>query len=159
MHWPEYFMLIDPTVNVESMISSEKFEILRRHPVEAVMFFKRRLDCFISNIIMGKAKPLSDVKDYWIRIGFQIKSPHVHSFWWIDGAPNVDTIEGRQQAPQLIDQYISTVIPSQSDNPELHHLVQTLQVHRHSPICYKYNRIACRFEYLRIVSNETRLRD
>ena len=52
---------------------------------------------------MGKDKPLGSVIDYWMRIEFQMRgSPHVHSFLWIDGAPKVSTVEGRQQAAQLI---------------------------------------------------------
>jgi len=73
---------------------------------------------------MGKDKALGKVKDYWMRIEFQMRgSPHVHSFWWIDGAPNVDTVEGRQQASNFIDQYISTMHPDQHEDPELYQLV------------------------------------
>ena len=61
---------------------------------------------------MGKDKPLGTLKDYWMRIEFQMRgSPHVHSFWWIEGAPKADTVEGRQQAPQFVDQHISTMLP------------------------------------------------
>ena len=71
-----------------------------------------RLDSFINNIIKGSSKPLGNVNDYWLQIEFQMRgSPHVHSFWWIDGAPNLDSVEGRQQAPSFIDQYIHTTYP------------------------------------------------
>ena len=110
LHWPELFMLIKPTLTsdaVAQMSPGEKLELLRRHPLEAVMFFERRLDSFQKNVIMGKDKPLGTVKDYWMRIEFQMRgSPHVHSFWWIEGAPKVDTVEGRQQAPQFVDKHI-----------------------------------------------------
>ncbi len=90
-------------------------------------------------------------------------SPYVHSFWWIEGAPNVDTVEGRQQAPEFIDQHIiSTVLPDPAEDPELHRLVSTLQMHRHSPTCYKNNRVTCRFNYPRprtiVPCDATRLR-
>ena len=91
-------MLINPNLTAEQvaqMPSGEKLELLRRHPLQAVMFFERRLDSFQRNVIMGKDKPLGTVKDYWMRIEFQMRgSPHVHSFWWIEGAPKVDTVEG-----------------------------------------------------------------
>ena len=66
-----------------------------------------------------------------------------------------DTVE---QAPQFIDQYISTVLPDQTTDPELHKIVSTLQVHKHSPTCYKNNRVTCRFNYPRPLNPATRLR-
>ena len=80
---------------------------------------------------MGKDKPLGTVKDYWMRIEFQMRgNPHVHSFWWIEGAPKVDTVEGRQQAPRFVDQHISTMLPDSTGeyttSPQtLPHLLQT----------------------------------
>ena len=155
-------MLINPTLTADTvaqMSAGDKLELLRRHPLEAVMFFERRLDSFQRNVIMGKDKPLGNVKDYWMRIEFQMRgSPHVHSLWWIEGAPKLDTVEGRQQAPHFIDQCISTVLPDPAEDPELHRLVSTLQVHKHSPTCYKHHRVTCRFNYPRPPSASTRLR-
>ena len=162
LHWPELFMLINPTLTPESVAllsSGEKLELLKRHPLEAVMFFERRLDSFIKNVIMSSDKPLGTVKDYWIRVEFQMRgSPHVHSFWWIEGAPQVETVEGRQRASEFIDQYISTTLPDQAADPELYTLVSSLQVHRHSTTCYKHNRVTCRFNYPRPPCDATRLR-
>ena len=128
-------MLINRTLTadmVAQLSSGEKLELLKRHPLQAVMFFEHRLDSFLKNVIMGQEKPLGIVKDYWMRIKFQMRGcPHVHSFWWIEGAPKVDTVQGRQQAPQFIDQYISTVLPDPTTDPELHRLVSTLQVLLH----------------------------
>lgn len=109
LHWPELFMLINPTLTADMVAQ------------------------------LGQEKPLGIVKDYWMRIKFQMRGcPHVHSFWWIEGAPKVDTVQGRQQAPQFIDQYISTVLPDPTTDPELHRLdpelhrlVSTLQVLLH----------------------------
>ena len=161
MHWPELFQLIDNNLTneeISQMTSCQKLELLRRHPLHAVMFFERRLDSFINNIIKGSSKPLGNVNDYWLRIEFQMRGcPHVHSFWWIDGAPNLDSVEGRQQAPSFIDQYIHTTYPDENDT-ELYRLVNTLQVHSHSPTCYKYNHRTCRFDFPRPVSPNTRLR-
>ena len=162
LHWPEYFKLVDPNLSIEQIVqmtSSQKLALLRKHPLHAVMFFERRLDSFIKNVIMSNEQPLGVVKDHWMRIDFQMRgSPHVHSFWWIAGEPNVDTIEGRQQAPQFIDQYISTKLPDQTREPELNRLVHTLQTHEHSPTCYKQNRVNCTFDFPRPTSTETRIR-
>ena len=119
MHWSELFQLIDNNLTneeISQMTSCQKLELLRRHPLHAVMFVERRLDSFINNIIKGSSKPLGNVNDYWLRIEFQMRgSPHVHSFWWIDGAPNLDSVEGWQQAPSFIDQYIHTTYPDEND--------------------------------------------
>ena len=161
-HWPELFTLINPTLTPETVTqlpSGEKLELLRRHPLEAVMFVERRLDSFIKNVINGPNKPIGNVNDHWMRTEFQMRgSPHVHSFWWIESAPKVDTVEGRQQVSDFIDQYISTVLPDPAEDSALHRLVSTLQVHRHSPTCYKNNRVTCRFNYPRPPCNATRLR-
>ena len=102
---------------------------------------------------------MGTVKDYWMRTEFQMRgSPHVHSFWWIEGAPKADTVEGRQQAPQFVDQYISTMLPDSTADPELYRLVSILQVHRHSHTCYKHNRVTCRFNCPRPPNPATRLR-
>ena len=41
---------------------------------------------------------------------------------------------------------------------ELYRLVNTLEVHSHSPTCYKYNHRTCRFDFPHPVSPNTRLR-
>jgi len=43
MHWPELFMLIDSDLTIEGitqMTSAQKHELLRRHPLQVVMFFE-----------------------------------------------------------------------------------------------------------------------
>ena len=69
---------------VEKLTAGEKLELLKRHPLQAVMFFECGLDSFLKNVINGQAKPLGTVKGHWMRIEFQMTgSPHVHAFWWI----------------------------------------------------------------------------
>ena len=49
-------------------------------------------------------------------------------------------------------------LPDSTADPDLHRLVSTLQVHRHSHTCYKHNRVTCRFNYPRPPNPATRLR-
>ena len=129
LHWPVFFMQVAPghtAEAVEQLSAGEKLELLKRHHLEVVMFFERRLDSFLKNVIMGQDKPLGTVKDHWMRIEFQMRgSPHVHSFWWIEDVPKIDTVEGRQQVPQFIYQHISSILPDPAVDPELHRLVST----------------------------------
>lgn len=66
-------------------------------------------------------------------------------------APKVDTVEGRQQAPQFIDEHISTILPDPTVDPELHRLYRSTNT-------YKHNRVTCRFHYPRPPNAATRLR-
>ena len=46
LHWPELFILINPTLTpdtVAQLSSGEKLELLRRHPLHAVMFFEHQV--------------------------------------------------------------------------------------------------------------------
>jgi hypothetical protein len=87
-------------------------------------------------------------------------SPHIHSLWWIDGAPNIDTEEGMSCAPQFIDTYVSTHIPSVSENNPLRNKVITFQTHKHTGTCEKYQRNSnssskCRFDFPQPVIQKT----
>ena len=51
-------------------------------------------------------------------------SPHLHSLWWVEDAPNLDTLAGRMAAPEFIDRYITTEIPD--DDSLMQRRVQSL---------------------------------
>ncbi|ORU93952.1 MAG: hypothetical protein A6F71_09080 [Cycloclasticus sp. symbiont of Poecilosclerida sp. M] len=156
MHWPELFMLIDPTLTAEQVAQMSSGDKLK-------LEISRHILCKQSCSLSADYRLIPKECHYgqgqttgycWMRIEFQMRgSPHVHS-----GAPKVDTVEGRQQAPQFVDQYISTMLPDPTADPDLHRLVSTLQVHRHSHTCYKHNRVTCRFNYPRPPNPATRLR-
>ena len=46
-------------------------------------------------------------------------------------------------------------LPSEKDEPELHHLVKTYQRHNHSKTCRKYKNIPCRFNFGQFFTKET----
>ena len=71
--------------------------------------------------------------DYFWRVEFQLRgSPHVHSLWWVKNAPDLQTVEGLHAVPDFIDQHITTIIPSKSEDNELRALVMRLQRHKHT---------------------------
>ena len=90
---------------------------------------------------MISSGPLSNVKYYAIRVGFQVTgSPHIHSFLWVLNPPNIeDNID----------------IPSETDDPLLVELVQTYQIHSHAKSCKKYKNTNCRFNFGKFSTSET----
>ena len=86
------------------------------NPVVTARHFAHRFQCLLREVIKGTGQPIGEVLDFFWRIEFQLRgSPHVHSMWWIKDAPNLDTVYGRQVAPQYIDNYVSVRIPSETD--------------------------------------------
>ena len=82
----------------------------------------------------------------------------MHSLWWMKDAPDLQTVEGLRAVPGFIDQHISTKIPSEGEDDELHTLVMRLQRHKHTHTCQKNGRCGCRFDYPKDPSSETRLK-
>lgn len=129
--------------------------------------------------------PIGKVIDFFWRIEFQNRgSPHVHSIWWVEGAPDISTPEGLAALPAYIDKYISTQIPPQPpagggasgmptngtadfDGPAqseateaalLYYYVKRCQQHTHRPTCFREGSTVCRFKYPKPLSDVTRLR-
>ena len=44
----------------------------------------------MNQILNGASKPIGEVKDYFWRVDFQQRgSPHIHSLWWVENAPDI----------------------------------------------------------------------
>lgn len=115
----------------------------------------KRVHHLIHSFILSDERPLGKVIDYFWRIEFQMRgSPHLHSVWWIEDAPNLDTIEDRKMAPAFIDMYVTTKILT--EDQMMQRRVQTLQVHAHTETCRKYQR--GRFGYPKQLSDTTALK-
>ena len=83
--------------------------------------------------LKGPSKPIGEVVDYFWRVEFQLRgSPHIHSLWWVKDAPNLQSVEGLRAVPGFIDQYITTTIPPEGEDDELHSLVMRFQRHKHT---------------------------
>ena len=154
--WPELFMMIDPTlteVEVCQMPAAQKWQMVKDNQIIAALHFHRRTRGLLK-YLMSKNSLLGKVKDYWVRFEFQMRgSPHIHMFTWIDGAPDLDTVQGRREAPTFIDKYISTVLSPETDS-ELLNLVKSLQIHHHTHTCLKRG-TSCRFHFPKPVSAYT----
>jgi hypothetical protein len=91
--------------------------------VGAARHFDHRWHVFQKFIFNHPSRPLGHIIDYFWRVEFQQRgSPHVHMLLWVEGAPNLDTLEGRAAAPAFIDQYVCTRMPAgarEGDSPEV----------------------------------------
>ena len=113
IQWSELYRLIDPDFatisNTNEQIESRKrAKLLMDNPLIVASFFKHRFNSFIKNILFKKFK----VIDYWFRIEFQHRrSPHIHGFIWLEGAPSVQNLESMSmQEYDTITQYFDKII-------------------------------------------------
>ena len=157
-NWIEMYKFIDNSLSdedIQLLSSTRKTQLLRNNPVKCAIYFTKRWQIFLNKFIKGPQQPLGFVTDHFARIEFQNRgSPHVHAFFWIKNAPNMETLEGRKEAPEFINKYISAQLPHMDD--PLHALVSSLQTHSHTHTCYKQrSKTLCRFNFPRQQSNET----
>ena len=146
---------------IESLPKSQKIKLMNSNPITTARHFCKRLHHFIHKVILSDVQPIGPVRNYFYRIEFQARgSPHIHSIFWIDGAPDLDTVEGRRDAPQFIDNFISTYIPPAGENDDLRKKVTSLQTHNHTSTCQRYvnNELKCRFNFPHQVSPSTVLK-
>ena len=76
----------------------------------------------------------------------------------MEGAPNLDTAEGKRAAPDWIDRFISCLVPEAGQDEELRDLVLRLQQPAHTYTCRRPGPTDCRFDYPIPSSNATRLK-
>ena len=162
MNWPDLLYVLAKRsgmdISKEKVSSEQKCELLCSDPITTARHFLQRFAKFIP-FLKSSAKPISEIVDYFWRVGFQLRgSPHVHSLWWVKDAPDLQTVEGMRAVPDFIDQHISTMIPSEGEDDELCTLVMRLQRHKHTYTCQKNGRYGCRFDYPKDPSPETRLK-
>ncbi|XP_033758253.1 uncharacterized protein LOC117340598 [Pecten maximus] len=164
MNWDDLMVVLCQQLNlphskedIAKLTRQRKRQLMVENPVTTARHFCRRVHHIIHSFILSDEQPLGKVTDYFWRIEFQMRgSPHLHSLWWIQDAPDLDTDEGRQQAPAFIDKYISTKIPV--DDLLMKRRVDALQKHSHTRSCQKYlnnKQGFCRFGYPQPLSSQT----
>ena len=160
LRWNELVEIIQ-TLNGEENVSSndlnyfQRCEILNSNPVLLARHFQYRVEIFFREIILISDGPLSTVNYYAIRVEFQVRgSPHIHSFLWVLNPPTlIETTIDEYIA--FLDQTVCASMPSEQEDPVLHDLVQTYQVHAHSKSCRKYKNTSCRYHFGRFFSERT----
>ena len=128
-------------------------DILNSNPVPVARHFQYRVEHFVKLLVANG--PLGKTKYYAIRVEFQVRgSPHFHSFIWIENAPKL-TARKIDNYILWVDSIISAKLPDIDNDPQLHDLVKTYQIHRHSKTCRKYRNDKCRFHCGRYFTNRT----
>ncbi len=164
MNWDDLMMVLckhaglpDSVDMIRKMNKKQKTDLMVSNPVMTARHFCRRVHHIIHTYILSDDMPLGKIVDYFWRIEFQLRgSPHLHSVWWVEDAPDLDTVEGRRLAPDFIDRYITTEIPSDTLMAKR---VQALQVHNHTHTCRKYQGSdSCRFGFPHELSEHTKMK-
>jgi hypothetical protein len=151
--------------DVKIMPKSQKVKLMNKNPITTAKHFSRRFHHFVQKVILGESQPIGVIERFFWRVEFQMRgSPHIHSLWWVENAPDIRTEEGKQALPEFVDKYVSCKLPSKDEDPELRKKVQALQVHEHSHTCKKFQgkssrHANCRFDYPQCVSEFTVLKE
>ncbi|XP_060605753.1 uncharacterized protein LOC132758214 [Ruditapes philippinarum] len=154
-HWPELGMTLE-NLEFKSAFGRSFFDSLRKDPLLAAIHFERRFRSLMKNVILSESQPLGKVIDYFARVEFQNRgSPHIHMFLWVADVPKEIDNATAATALKYINSTICSNIPNETVDPELHALVNRLQIHHHTSYCCKKR--SCRFGFPRQVSTNTKL--
>ena len=139
----------------KNMTWEQHCEHIMSNPVTAARMFEYRVQTFIKDVIMSKAKPIGEVEDYYYRTEFQQRGwPHIHMVVWVKDAPKLDE-DNDDDVTEFVDNYITCEMPSEDDT-ELHEIVTHVQMHtkNHTKSCRKTGKV-CRFNFPKPPSNRT----
>lgn len=130
---------------------------IQNNPFVAAFAFQRRWQGLLTYVLKSPNSPLGNLKDFFIRVEFQNRgSPHLHIFIWSSLGLDVNTAS-TTDVVNLINQTISSTIPSADIDREMHQLVNQFQVHHHTFTCTKGRQNFCRFHFPHPPCTHTRL--
>jgi hypothetical protein len=87
------------------------------HPVATARHFAHRWRAF-KKWLLSDSAAIGRVADLFYRVEFQRRgSTHIHAMLWVSDSPNLDTVEGLQQAPEYIDRFINATDIPRNDLP------------------------------------------
>lgn len=94
LQWPDLHRHMPSEINVppndEAAAKRQRFLALQRNPHLAASYLDIRVQLFLQHVL----NPLFGVKEYWYRYEWQDRgSGHVHGFFWLKEAPDVDKID------------------------------------------------------------------
>ena len=132
----------------------EKCKLLNDNPVSVTRHFQYRVESFFIEILI-KPRLLGKVLYHAIRVEFQYRgSAHIHAFLWVCNPPTL-TQDSIEEFTKFVDNNVQAYLPTSSDNPKLHDVVKTYQLHRHSKSCKKYKGSACRYNFGKYFTDHT----
>lgn len=131
----------------------ERCQYLNLNPVLLARHFQYRVEVFFKEIVVNGQ--LGKVSYQAVRVEFQLRgSPHIHSFLWILNAPSL-SCDNINAYIEFVDSSTKAYVPNIEENPKLHALVTTYQIHSHSKSCRKYKNQVCRYHFGRFFTDKT----
>jgi hypothetical protein len=165
MHWTDLMQVLcrvhklpSSIPDIMNMSKSQKIKLMNSDPITTARHFSRRFHHFLQKVLLGETQPIGKILSYFWRIEFQMRgSPHVHSLWWIEDAPDISTSSGKRDLPDFIDKYVSAHLPSEKEDLDLFKRVSALQIHSHTHTCKRFikGKEQCRFGFPQVISEKT----
>ena len=161
---PTFFLTLSANDNwpeTKAMLKLHKqhfynnIDTVQGDPLMASLAFQQRWSVLLKEILKKEA-PLGKINEFFVRVEFQARgAPHLHIFLWTETGISLETATSNEII-SLLDKTICTQLPDENKDKDLHRLVHTLQVHKHSFTCRKGVRL-CRFNFPKPVCKQTKL--
>ena len=141
-HWTEIIKVVAcqygenlTDEEIKAMYGSTKLSYLKRNPVTVARQIDYIFKQLWGKVILGGMHPIGQILNYDDRREFQGRgTEHFHAPIHVVNAPKIDKNKD-EEVVQFINKYVTCCLPDESDHPELHKLVKTLQTHNHSSTC------------------------
>ena len=165
----EWKELRDTYVAVYQHLNNEEMTTHAFTVMDSAIFvrhFSQRVNAIYKHALMGKDGIFGNGIHFWRRTEYQLRgAPHCHGFLWVSGAPTMKD-SSEEEIIRYIDSKITTRIPSSTQEPELHRLVKSYQMHVClEPTCVIKKKIQgktverCRFNFPFEAQKRTTLRN
>lgn len=139
---------------IQNLSYIERCEILNSNPVLVARHIQYRVKNLFAEVLFG-CDAIEKITNYAIRVEFQFRGvAHTHSLIWTLNSPEL-TEKTIPKFTIFIDSVIKAQIPDESENKDLHDLVKTYQLHKHTRSCQKYRNTNCRYSYGRFFTERT----
>ena len=125
----------------------EKAAVLRQYIVHVTRIFNRRVQTFISKIVMSEYEGRLPVVFYTYRVEMQLRGmAHIHGCLWLcqEFMRKCGVLTEPELITELIDNFITCALPP--DDDPLRSTVLEVQTHHHTKSCLKKSK-SCRFGF------------
>ena len=101
LHWPEMIQAVAVQFgrklsqkDVLKMSIADRSRYLCQNPITGMWMFQHRIEAFFSEYLLSDAHPLGCIRDYVIKMEFQMRgSSHAHCLLWVKDAQKLTKIQ------------------------------------------------------------------